>query len=181
MQLNTILQHMWVKHLPGMDLEWPSYVACVENVLEPSPISRNNTNEPVDRGYKDQWISMKLQLSQKEETEPAENTENTDKLGNTITEISFFTLAVENLQFNCDQCFRHYHLDCCSQVRAQRDSIRGQTLHYKGTAYDITKYETFLTRYGIVCPFKRTFVNSRGTAYHILQYPLFWKEHNPKS
>ena len=51
---------------------------------------------------------MKLQLSQKEETEPAENTENTEKLGNTImvSEISIFTLAVENLQFNCDQCNR---------------------------------------------------------------------------
>ena len=82
---------------------------------------------------------MKLQLSQKEETEPAENTENTEKLGNTIIEISIFTLAVENLQFNCDQCnrtnssekglqqhmwlkqnssedFRHYHFDRCSQV-----------------------------------------------------------------
>ena len=34
------------------------------------------------------------------ETEPAENAENTEKLGNTIivTEISIFTLAVENLQ-----------------------------------------------------------------------------------
>ena len=49
---------------------------------------------------------MKLQLSQKEENEPAENTENTEKLGNsnTISEISFFTLTVESLQFNCDQC-----------------------------------------------------------------------------
>ena len=42
---------------------------------------------------------MKLQLSQQEENEPAENTENTEKLG-----ISIFTLAMENLQFNCDQC-----------------------------------------------------------------------------
>ena len=33
---------------------------------------------------------MKLQLSQKEETEPVDNTENTQKLGNTIMEISFF-------------------------------------------------------------------------------------------
>ena len=49
---------------------------------------------------------MKLQLSQKEETEPAENTENTEKLGNTIREISIFTLVMENLQFNCDQCNR---------------------------------------------------------------------------
>ena len=34
-----------------------------------------------------------------EETEPAENAENTEKLGNTImvSEISIFTLAVENL------------------------------------------------------------------------------------
>ena len=34
------------------------------------------------------------------ETEPAENAENTEKLGNTIivTEISIFTLAMENLQ-----------------------------------------------------------------------------------
>ena len=70
-----------------------------------------------------------------EETEPAE------KLGNTImiSEIFLFTLDVENLQFNCDQCnkthssekgliqymwmkqyhskdFRHYHFDYCSQV-----------------------------------------------------------------
>ena len=51
---------------------------------------------------------MKLQLSQKEETRPAGNTENTEKLGNTImdSEISIFTLAVENLQFNGDQCNR---------------------------------------------------------------------------
>ena len=53
-------------------------------------------------------------------------------------------------------------------LRAQRDSIRSQTFHSKGTAYDITKYPTFLTKYEIVCPFKRKFVNSRGTAYHIL-------------
>ena len=83
---------------------------------------------------------MNLQLSHKKETEPAENTENTKKLGNTImvSEISIFALAVENLQFNCDQCngtnssekgwtqhmwmkqnpcedFRHYHFDHCSQ------------------------------------------------------------------
>ena len=76
-----------------------------------------------------------------EETEPAENAEHVDKFGNTImvSEISIFTLAVEILQFNCDQCnrtnssekgliqhmrmkqypskdFRHYHLDYCSQV-----------------------------------------------------------------
>ena len=51
--------------------------------------------------------------------------------------------------------------------RAQRDSIRSQTIHSKGTAYDIAKYQTFL-KYGIVCPFKRKFVNSRRTAYHIL-------------
>ena len=57
-------------------------------------------------------------------------------------EISIFTLAVENLQFNCDQCnktnsskngltqhmwikkytskdFRYYHFDYCSQVYKQ--------------------------------------------------------------
>ena len=41
------------------------------------------------------------------ETEPAKNTENTE-LGNTImvSEISIFTLTVENLQFKCDQCNR---------------------------------------------------------------------------
>ena len=41
-----------------------------------------------------------------EETEPAENAENTEKLENKImvSEILFFTVAVENLQFNCDQC-----------------------------------------------------------------------------
>ena len=44
-------------------------------------------------------------------------------------------------------------------LRAQRDSIRSQTIHSKGTAYDITKYQTILTKYGIVCPFKRTFAN----------------------
>ena len=40
------------------------------------------------------------------ETELAENAENTEKFGNTITvsEMSIFTLAGENLQFNCDQC-----------------------------------------------------------------------------
>ena len=43
-----------------------------------------------------------------EETEHAENAENTEKLGNTImvSEISIFTLTVENLQFKCDQCNR---------------------------------------------------------------------------
>ena len=76
-----------------------------------------------------------------QETEPAENAENTEKLGETImvSEISIFILAVENLQLNCDHCyktnsskkgltqymwnkhnpskdFRHYHLDYCSQV-----------------------------------------------------------------
>ena len=41
-----------------------------------------------------------------EENEPAENAENTEKLVNKImvSEISIFTVAVENLQFNCDQC-----------------------------------------------------------------------------
>jgi hypothetical protein len=63
------------------------------------------------------------------------------KFGNTtmVSEISIFTLAVENLQFNCDQFnrtnssekgliqhmwmkqypskdFRNYHFDYCSQV-----------------------------------------------------------------
>ena len=56
-----------------------------------------------------------------------------------VSDISIFTLAVEILQFNCDQCnrtnssekglqqhmwlkqnssedFRHYHFNCCSQV-----------------------------------------------------------------
>jgi hypothetical protein len=80
-------------------------------------------------------------LSQNEGTEPAENTENTEKLGNAImvSEISIFTLALQNLQFNCDHCnrtnsskkgltqlmwmkqkpsedCRHYHFDHCSQV-----------------------------------------------------------------
>ena len=43
-----------------------------------------------------------------EETEPAENAENTEKFGNTtmVSDISIFTLAVENLQFNCNQCNR---------------------------------------------------------------------------
>ena len=82
---------------------------------------------------------MELQLSQKEKTEPAESTKNTEKFGNTIMKISIFTLVVENLQFNCHQCnrtnsfkkglkqrmwikqnsredFRHYHFDHCIQV-----------------------------------------------------------------
>ena len=54
------------------------------------------------------------------------------------------------------------------QTRVQRDSIRSQTLHSKGTAYGITKYQIFLVKYGILCSFKRTFVKSRGTAYRIL-------------
>ena len=43
-----------------------------------------------------------------EETEPAENDKNTEKLWNIIkiSEISVLTLAVENLQFTCDQCNR---------------------------------------------------------------------------
>ena len=42
------------------------------------------------------------------ETEPAENAENTEKVGNTtmVSDISIFTLAVENLQLNCNQCKR---------------------------------------------------------------------------
>ena len=67
-----------------------------------------------------------------------------------------------------DDVLENVFEDVLEDGKAQRDSIRRQTLHYKGTAYDITKYQTFLTKYGIVCPFKRTFVNSRGTAYHIL-------------
>ena len=55
-----------------------------------------------------------------------------------------------------------------SLYRAKRESIRSQTIHIKGTAYDITKYQTFLTKYGIVSPFKRTSVNIRRTAYNIL-------------
>ena len=75
-----------------------------------------------------------------EKTELAENGENTEKLGNTIMvpKMFIFTLAVENLQYNCDQCsrpnssekgltqhswmgqypnkdFRHYRFDYCSQ------------------------------------------------------------------
>ena len=71
-----------------------------------------------------------------EETEPAENAEDTEKLKNKtlLSEIPIFNVAVENLQFNCDQCnktissdkgltqymwrkqhpsnkFRHYHFD----------------------------------------------------------------------
>ena len=76
-----------------------------------------------------------------EETDSAENCETTEKLGKTIMvcKISIFTLAMENLQFNCDKCnktnssgkalaqhmwmkqypskdFRHYHFHYCSQV-----------------------------------------------------------------
>ena len=41
-----------------------------------------------------------------EETEPVENAENTEKFENKImvSKISIFTVAVENLQFNCEQC-----------------------------------------------------------------------------
>ena len=77
--------------------------------------------------------------------EDAENAENTEKFGNTImvSEIAIFTLAVEDLQFNCDQCnranssekgltqhmrmkqypsndLRHYHFDFYSQVYKER-------------------------------------------------------------
>ena len=43
-----------------------------------------------------------------EETEHIENAENTEKLGNTIlaSDISIFTLALENLQFNFGHCNR---------------------------------------------------------------------------
>ena len=43
-----------------------------------------------------------------EETETAENAEKTEKFGNTtmVSDISSFTLAVENFQFNCNQCNR---------------------------------------------------------------------------
>ena len=53
---------------------------------------------------------MKLQLSQKEENEPAENAENTETLGNLnmVSEIYIFTLTVENLQLNWDQCNTKY-------------------------------------------------------------------------
>ena len=34
--------------------------------------------------------------------------------------------------------------------RAQRESITSQTIYSKGTACDITKYQTFLTKYGLV-------------------------------
>ena len=83
-----------------------------------------------------------------EETEPDEDVENTEKLGNTIMvlEMSIFTFAVKNLQFNCDQCkikknssekgltqhmwmkqysskdFRHYHFDYYSPVYKKKTS-----------------------------------------------------------
>ena len=43
-----------------------------------------------------------------EENEPDENAENTEKFGKRmmVSDISIFTLAVENLQFNCVQCNR---------------------------------------------------------------------------
>ena len=75
------------------------------------------------------------------EAEPAENAQNTEKLGNTImvSDIYIFMLTVENHQFTWDQCnrtnspknwltqhmwmkqytsknFWHYHFDYCSQV-----------------------------------------------------------------
>ena len=53
-------------------------------------------------------------------------------------------------------------------IRAKRDSLRSQTFSSKGTVYDITKYQTFLTKYGTVFSFKKAFDNSKGTAYHIL-------------
>ena len=36
---------------------------------------------------------------------------------------------------------------CNVHVRAKRESIRSQLIHSKGSAYDITKYQTFLTKY----------------------------------
>ena len=56
--------------------------------MEEAVNTNETTTEPVDK------------------TEPAENAENIEKLGNTImvSEISIFSLSVENLQFNCDQC-----------------------------------------------------------------------------
>ena len=44
-----------------------------------------------------------------------------------------------------------------------------------------TQYKRSSLKNGIVYPFKRTFVNSRGTAYHILYYPICWKEYTLKS
>ena len=52
--------------------------------------------------------------------------------------------------------------------RAQRESIRSQTIHSKGTAYYINKYQTFPAKYGTICHFKRIFVNSREKAYNIV-------------
>ena len=49
-------------------------------------------------------------------------------------------------------CACMYSQTCMGAHRPQRDSIRSQTLHSKGTAYDITKYQTFLAKYGILCP-----------------------------
>ena len=66
--------------------------------------------------------------------------------------MAFFFLQYKFLP--CDQ-----HINYCGNTfsnatscyfamlfRAQRDSIRGQTLHSKGIAYDITKYQTFFTK-----------------------------------
>ena len=56
----------------------------------------------------------------------------------------------------------------CLTNRAQRNSIRSQTINSKVKENDITKYQTFLTKFKIVCIFERIFVNSRGRAYHTL-------------
>ena len=68
-----------------------------------------------------------------------------------VSEISIFTLVVENLKFNCDQCnktnssekgliqhmwmkqyvskgFRHYHFDYCSQIYKKKNITEGQAI-----------------------------------------------------
>ena len=60
-------------------------------------------------------------------------------------------------QVDMSQRLGDTELTKAGSTRAQTDSIGSQIIHSKGTAYDITKYQAFLTKYEIVCPFKGKF------------------------
>ena len=74
---------------------------------------------------------MKLQLSQKEETEPAENTKNTVKLGNKIMETSIFTLAMEN-PYNCCLCAKK-SISRSHMKSHARENLNPYAQSYQGT------------------------------------------------
>ena len=75
-----------------------------------------------------------------EETEPAENAKNTEKLENKImvSDISIFTVAVENLQFNCYQCnskiINEYNLYHCTLCEKGLISMNHTKRHMKSLA-----------------------------------------------